>query len=349
MNETVSQVEYPFRRVLVTGGGGYIGSHICLALLRAQIDVVVLDNFCNSSPKALDRVQRIAGRSLLKYKADICDPSAVSKCFKRYKPDAVIHLAGLKAVSESRSVPLDYYRTNVEGTRNLLCNMSRYDCLTLVFSSSATVYGQSSNLPYHETHSVTPLTPYGRTKLISEHMIRDWSNSVSGSGVSILRYFNPVGADASGEIGEDPRGVPSNLLPYIAQVAVGRQPFLNVFGSDYATRDGTAERDYIHVSDLADIHIKALEFSKYNHAVEVFNAGTGQGFTVVEMLRAYERVNNCLIPHVFKGRRCGDVARSIAAVDKAKALLSWSASLTIEDMCRSVDVWQKNNPQGYVD
>lgn len=339
---------YPtFRRVLVTGGGGYIGTHVCLALLRAEVEVVVLDNFCNASPQALVRVQEIAGRSIEVVEADICDPVATAACFSRYRPDAVIHLAGLKSVNASMERPLDYYRTNIEGTLNLLRQMSLHGCRSLVFSSSATVYGEAVYLPYDEKHPVSPVNPYGRTKLFAEQMIHDWCSSVEGSGAVILRYFNPVGADASGRIGEEPRGLPDNLMPYIAQVATGRLPVLSVFGTDYPTRDGTAERDYIHVSDLADAHLSAASFAWCNPGTEIFNIGTGFGYTVLEMLHAYQRANDCYVAHLLTNRRSGDVACSLAAVDKAESMLGWKAFRAIDVMCTSCHAWQSHNPDGY--
>lgn len=336
-------------RVLVTGGGGYIGSHVCLALLRDDAEVVVLDNFCNSSPKALERVQTIAGRSLKVVEADVCDPISLNDCFAHNRPDAVVHLAGLKSVNASIDQPLDYYRTNLEGTLNLLRQMSRHRCRALVFSSSATVYGEAAYLPYDEVHPLAPVNPYGRTKMFAEHMIRDWTLSDPNFCAVILRYFNPVGADASGWIGEEPRGIPDNLMPYIAQVATGRLSELSVFGTDYPTRDGTAERDYIHVSDLADAHLSAVTFARGTSGAEVFNIGTGRGYTVLEMLNCYQRVTGCEVPHLLKPRRPGDVASSVAAVMKAERELGWTARRSIEEVCLSVQAWQSKNPHGYAE
>lgn len=336
-----------FRRVLVTGGGGYIGAHVCLALLRADLEVAVLDNFSNSSPLALRRVQEIAGRSIAVEEADICDPEATAECFVRHRPDVVIHLAGLKSVNASIQQPLEYYRTNVGGTLNLLMQMSRHNCNAMVFSSSATVYGEAVYLPFDEAHPVAPVNPYGRTKLFAEQLIRDWSASETASGAVILRYFNPVGADASGRIGEEPRGVPDNLMPYIAKVATGKLPVLNVFGTDYPTRDGTAERDYIHVSDLADAHLSAVAFVHNNLGTETFNVGTGRGCTVLELLNAYQDVNKCHVPQTLKPRRPGDIACSVAAVAKAENSLDWKAERTIDDACASTHFWQSWHPDGY--
>ena len=335
------------RRVLVTGGAGYIGTHVALALLRHGIEVVVLDNFVNSSPRAPDRVRDIAGRPLTVVRADLCDADATAACFAQHRPDAVIHLAGLKSVNGSIEQPLDYYRTNVAGTLTLLDQMARHDCRALVFSSSATVYGDAVYLPYDEAHPLAPVNPYGRTKLIAEQMIRDWIGTQPRAGAAILRYFNPVGADASGRIGEEPRGTPDNLMPYIAQVATGRLPILNIFGTDYPTRDGTAERDYIHVSDLAEAHVNAIAFAGTTPGAEIFNIGTGRGHTVLELVETYQRVNACPVPHRMMPRRPGDVACSVAAVDKAERVLGWKAARGTEDVCSSAHAWQTANPAGY--
>lgn len=333
--------------VLVTGGAGYIGTHVTLALLRRGAEVVVLDNFSNSSPGALDRVQDLAQRSLTIITADLCDPSSTEYCFSQHKPQAVVHLAGLKSVNRSIEQPIDYYRNNLLGTANLLEQMMRHDCHSLVFSSSATVYGEAVYLPYDEDHPIAPVNPYGRTKLFSEHLIRDWCRADPAKGATILRYFNPVGADASGQIGEEPNGVPDNLMPYIARVATGHLSILSVFGDDYPTRDGTAERDYIHVSDLAAAHLHAIEFANRNKGVETFNIGTGRGYTVLELLDAYQRANNCRIPYRIVPRRQGDVACSVAAVAKAAQRLGWIAALGIDDFCTTAHAWQTANPFGY--
>lgn len=339
---------YPnFGKVLVTGGGGYIGTHVCLALLRAGAEVMVIDNFSNSSPKGLDRVKDISGRSIIVEEADICDPVAIDACFARYRPDAVIHLAGLKSVNASIEQPLEYYRTNLEGTLNLLRQMSHHDCKTLVFSSSATVYGKAVYLPYDEDHPVAPVNPYGRTKLYAENAIHDWAVSLPSCGAVILRYFNPVGADASGRIGEEPRGVPDNLMPYIAQVASGKLPILHIFGTDYPTRDGTAERDFIHISDLAEAHLSALTYAQHHSGTEIFNVGTGRGHTVLELLHTYEFVAGMDINRVMKPRRPGDVPSSVAAVTKSQSKLNWEAKRTIQEACKSVHAWQLGNPSGY--
>jgi UDP-glucose 4-epimerase len=347
--EQTMRPSHAFGKILVTGGAGYIGTHVCLALLRAGAEVIVIDNFSNASPKALDRVQDIAGRSIVVVQADICDPVVTGACFAGHRPDAVIHLAGLKSVNASIEQPLEYYRTNVEGTLNLLRQMSLHGCRSLVFSSSATVYGEAVYLPYDEAHPVAPVNPYGRTKLFAEQAIRDWAASFSGCGAVILRYFNPVGADASGRIGEEPRGIPDNLMPYIAQVATGRLPVLRVFGTDYPTRDGTAERDYIHVSDLADAHLSAVNFSMNFTGSEIFNVGTGRGHTVLELLHEYQLANACKIPHVMNLRRPGDVACSVAAVEKAESALAWKAKRPIDEVCTSAHAWQLGNPNGYVE
>lgn len=333
--------------ILVTGGAGYIGTHVTLALLRRGAEVVVLDNFSNSSPRALDRVQELAQRPLTVLSQDLCDSSATAHCIAEYRPQAVVHLAGLKSVNKSVQQPVEYYRNNLLGTANLLEQMTRHGCHSLVFSSSATVYGEATYLPYDEDHPIAPVNPYGRTKHFAEHMIYDWCQADPAKGATILRYFNPVGADASGRIGEEQKGIPDNLMPYIARVATGSLPMLNVFGDDYPTRDGTAERDYIHVSDLAAAHLNAIEFAGRHKGVETFNIGTGHGYTVLEILEAYQRVNNCRIPYRFVPRRHGDVASSVAAVDKAVQRLGWVAALGLDDFCRSTHAWQTANPLGY--
>jgi len=334
-------------RILVTGGAGYIGSHTLLQLLRAQHEVVVFDNFSNSSPEALRRVKQLANADFGLCEGDIQDASALEAAFAEARPEAVIHFAGLKAVGESCVQPLDYYAQNVAGTIALLKVMQRHDCRRIAFSSSATVYGEAIYLPYDEGHPIQPESPYGRTKAFIEHIIRDWTTSWPEASAVLLRYFNPVGADASGRIGEDPNGIPNNLVPYIAQVAVGRLEQLGVFGDDYDTRDGTGERDYIHVEDLARAHLAAIEYAAGTTGCEAINVGTGRGTTVLEMVTAFEKASGRPIPYKVGPRRDGDVPRMSASVDKAQALLGWRAQLGVDQMCASTWAWQSENPSGY--
>ena len=335
-------------RILVTGGAGYIGSHTLLQLLREQHDVLVFDNFSNSSPEALKRVKQLANADFEVCEGDIQDSVRLSDAFGAFKPEAVIHFAGLKAVGESNEKPLEYYAQNVSGSIELLKVMERHGCKRIVFSSSATVYGEAKYLPYDEQHPLQPTNPYGRTKHFIEEIIRDWTASYKKASAVLLRYFNPVGADASGRIGEDPNDIPNNLVPYISQVAVGRLKHLNVFGNDYDTRDGTGERDYIHVEDLARAHLAAINFTGENTGCEAINIGTGQGATVLEMVNAFEKASRRSVPFMIGPRRDGDVARSLAAVGKAEKLLGWKAQLNIDDMCRTTWAWQSANPNGYV-
>lgn len=334
-------------RILVTGGAGYIGSHTVLQLLRSQHDVLVYDNFSNSSPEALRRVKQLGNADVGVCEGDIRDATGLDAAFTDFKPEAVIHFAGLKAVGESSEKPLGYYSQNVSGSIALLETMQRHDCPNIVFSSSATVYGEARYLPYDEDHPLQATNPYGRTKYFVEEIIRDWVGSWSGASAVLLRYFNPVGADASGRIGEDPNGIPNNLVPYIAQVAAGRLAQLSVYGDDYDTRDGTGERDYIHVDDLARAHLAAIDFAASRTGCEAINIGTGRGATVLEMVSAFEKASGRDIPYKIVARRNGDVARSLAGVTKAQRLLGWTAERDIDDMCRTTWHWQSNNPQGF--
>lgn len=334
-------------KILVTGGAGYIGSHTLLQLLREQHEILVFDNYSNSSFEALKRVKQLAHAEFEICEADIQDADKLREAFGDFKPEAVIHFAGLKAVGESVEKPLEYYAQNVSGSIELLKAMQKHDCRQIVFSSSATVYGEAKYLPYDEHHPLQPTNPYGRTKYFIEEIIRDWAASWPEASAVLLRYFNPVGADASGQIGEDPNGVPNNLVPYISQVAVGRLQQLNVWGDDYETRDGTGERDYIHVEDLARAHLAAIEFSSTFTGCEAINVGTGRGATVIEMVKAFEQVSGCAVPYKISPRRDGDVARSLAAVDKAQRLLGWQAKFDIHDMCKTTWNWQSTNPGGY--
>jgi UDP-glucose 4-epimerase len=334
-------------RVLVTGGAGYIGSHTLLQLLGAGHDVCVFDNFANSSPEALARVRQLTNRDFASIAGDIRSADALDAAMAAFRPDAVIHFAGLKAVGESTEKPLLYYDNNVVGSAQLLAAMDRAGCRKIVFSSSATVYGDPHYLPLDEEHPIGPTNPYGRTKAMIEEMIRDWSAASPEASAVMLRYFNPVGAHESGRIGEDPQGVPNNLMPYVAQVAVGRRAALSIYGDDYATRDGTGERDYIHVVDLAVAHMAALEYAVGMTGCEAINIGTGAGTTVKELVAAYARAAGRPIAAHVTARRAGDVAASYAATEKARTLLGWTASLDIDAMCGSSWHWQSSNPDGY--
>lgn len=334
-------------RILVTGGAGYIGSHTLLELLGVQHDICVLDNYSNSSPEALSRVRLLTNTNFLEIKADIRDDDALAKTFQDFQPEAVIHFAGLKAVGESGKVPLTYYENNIHGSLSLLKAMEAVNCRRIVFSSSATVYGEPQYLPYDEAHSCAPTNPYGRTKYFVEEILKDWATSNSKNSAVLLRYFNPVGAHSSGSIGEDPNGIPNNLMPFVSQVAVGQRDQLNVFGGDYDTRDGTGLRDYIHVSDLASAHVAAVNYSAAHTGVEAFNIGTGKGATVLEVVKAFEEASAQDIPYVISPRRLGDIAASVADPKKAHELLGWKAKLTLKDMCQSTWKWQSQNPEGY--
>lgn len=335
-------------KVFVTGGAGYIGSHTLVELLKQQNEVCVFDNYSNSSPEALARVRQLANADLEQVEGDVRDQSALTRAMSAFRPDAVVHFAGLKAVGESNAQPLKYYEHNVQGSIALLSAMNIVGCRRIVFSSSATVYGEALYLPFDEAHSISPTNPYGRTKFFTEEIIRDWAKSDSNTSAVILRYFNPVGAHDSGRIGEDPNDTPNNLMPFISQVAIGRRPELSIFGKDYDTRDGTGERDYIHVTDLARAHLAALGYSMQNNGCETINVGTGTGVTVLEMVREFERASGQEINYRIVDRRQGDVASSVASVKKASEFLGWKAALGIEDMCRSTWKWQSENPDGYL-
>lgn len=332
--------------VLVTGGAGYIGSHTCLELLKAGYHVIVVDNLCNSKEESLKRVQKLAASSLEFHKVDLLDPEALETVFAQSAVDAVIHFAGLKAVGESVSIPLRYYYNNITGTLILCDVMSRHNVNNIVFSSSATVYGNPQTVPITEDFSLGATNPYGRTKWMIEEILRDVAAAWNWS-VALLRYFNPVGAHESGQIGEDPNGIPNNLVPYIAQVAVGRLPELAVFGNDYPTRDGTGIRDYIHVVDLALGHLAALDKLATNSGVVTYNLGTGRGYSVLEVMAAFERACGKKIPYRVVGRRPGDIATSYADPSKAENELGWSTERGIDEMCADVWRWQSANPNGY--
>lgn len=334
-------------KIFVTGGASYIGSHTLVALLAAGHEVCVFGNYCSSSPIALDRVRQFTNRDLTAIEADICDSDALTRGVTDFAPDAVIHFAGLKAVGESNDIPLRYYQTNVTGTMNLLAAMDAAGCRRIVFSSSANVYGEPHYLPFDEDHPIAPTNPYGRTKAMAEGVIRDWTTATPGASSVLLRYFNPVGAHESGRIGEDPRDIPNNLMPFVALVAVGRREKLSIFGDDYDTRDGTGERDYIHVVDLAAAHLAALEYAARAEGCEAINVGTGTGITVKELVAAYERACGHSIAFDIAPRRQGDVAISYAATDNAERLLNWRTALDLDAMCASSWRWQSDNPQGY--
>ncbi|MDO9164774.1 MAG: UDP-glucose 4-epimerase GalE [Rhodoferax sp.] len=333
--------------IFVTGGAGYIGSHTCVELLNAGHDVTVFDNFCNSQPEALARVQRITGKKPTLVQGDIRDSAALVAALRHSGASAVVHFAGLKAVGESVQQPLAYYDNNVVGTVRLLEAMMACDVKTLVFSSSATVYGDPQRLPLTEDHPLSATNPYGQTKLVIEDMLRDLYRSDPSWHIGILRYFNPVGAHASGLIGEDPQGTPNNLLPFVAQVAVGRRAFLNIWGSDYATPDGTGVRDYIHVVDLALGHLKALERLQRQAQCLAVNLGTGVGYSVLEMVRAFEKASSKPVPYIVAPRRTGDIAACYADPARALALLGWRAERGLEVMCADAWRWQSANPNGY--
>ena len=334
--------------VLLTGGAGYIGSHTAVELLSAGHDVIIADNYANSSPIVAQRITRITGKPVKCYEADAADPAALERIFQENAIDSVIHFAGLKAVGESVRLPLDYYRNNLDSTLALLAAMEAHGVRQLIFSSSATVYGRHAALPYREDAETGPCTnPYGWTKLFIEQIIRDYAAAHPDFSVVLLRYFNPVGAHESGLMGEDPRDIPNNLMPYIARVAVGTLPYLNVFGNDYPTPDGTGVRDYIHVTDLATGHMAALDYAASHTGVEVFNLGTGTGYSVLDMVHAFSRACGRDIPYCIAPRRSGDIAACYADVTKAKEILGWRAKLDIDDMCRSAWNWQSHNPNGY--
>jgi len=334
--------------ILVTGGAGYIGSHICVELLNAGEDVVVLDNFCNSNPTSLDRVQKICGRSLIVVEGDIRDQAAIESVLIEHGCTAVLHFAGLKSVQDSVARPLEYYDYNVIGSHRLLRAMQNSGVYKLIFSSSATVYGTPQFLPYTEDHPLGATTPYGQTKLVVEDMLRGLSVSDPEWSIGILRYFNPAGAHESGLIGEDPKGIPNNLVPFVAQVAMGRRERLNIWGADYDTPDGTGIRDYIHVMDLAAGHLAALRLLD-NPKCFAVNLGTGTGSSVLEVVKAFEKASGTSIPYDVKPRRAGDIDSYYAATACASELMGWKATRSLEKMCVDHWRWQSNNPHGYND
>jgi len=333
--------------ILVTGGAGYIGSHACVELLNEGYDIVVLDNLSNSKIASLDRIKEITGRDFTFYEVDLLDREGVQTVFRENKIEAVIHFAGLKAVGESVSIPLHYYHNNITGTLVLCDVMEEFGVYNMVFSSSATVYGTQEQVPLTEELPLQATNPYGRTKLMIEEILRDLYNSNSKWSIALLRYFNPIGAHPSGLIGEDPNGIPNNLVPYITQVAVGKLPELKVFGNDYATIDGTGVRDYIHVVDLAIGHLKALNKVLSGTGVHAYNLGTGSGYSVMEMIKAFEEVAGREIRYQVTNRRPGDIGVSYADPTKAKEELNWVAGKGLLEMCVDSWRWQSANPNGY--
>ena len=323
-------------KVLVTGGAGYIATHTDVCLLNAGYDVVAVDNFSNSSYESIENVEKITGKKVIFYEGDVCDKAVLENIFSEHKIDAVIHFAGLKAVGESCAKPLLYYRNNLDSTLTLLETMVKYDVKRFVFSSSATVYGTPERLPLDEECSLSTTNPYGATKLMIENILRDVYAADHGFHILLLRYFNPVGAHESGLIGEDPKGIPNNLMPYVAKVAHGELPYLNVFGNDYPTPDGTGVRDYIHVMDLAEGHLAALEHID-SYGVEAINLGTGVGYSVLDMVKAFEKASGRPVPYKIAPRRPGDIAACYASPEKAARELNWRAKRNLEDMCR--DLW----------
>lgn len=337
-------------RILVTGGAGYIGSHTCIELLNAGYEVVVLDNLYNSSEKALERVKQITGKDLTFYEADILDKEALEKIFEKEQIDGVIHFAGLKAVGESVAKPLEYYHNNMTGTFNLCDVMRKHGCKNIIFSSSATVYGDPAFIPITEECPKGKITnPYGQTKGMLEQVLTDLWVADHEWNVVLLRYFNPIGAHESGLIGEDPKGIPNNLVPYIAQVAVGKLECLGVFGNDYDTPDGTGVRDYIHVVDLAKGHVKAMKKLEPGSGVSIYNLGTGNGYSVLQVVKAFEKACGKEIKYAIKPRRAGDIATCYCDASKAKRELGWEAEKGIEEMCADSWRWQSMNPNGYND
>lgn len=336
--------------ILVTGGTGYIGSHTVIELLKQGLEVIVVDNFYNSKPVVIDRIKELSGKDFTFYEADILDQKALSKIFEKHEIESVIHFAGYKAVGESVAKPLAYYHNNIEGTRSLLEVMMAHQVKDIVFSSSATVYGLHNPSPLLEDMPAeTANSPYGYTKVVNEHMLQDLAVADSEWSITLLRYFNPIGAHESGKIGEDPQGIPNNLMPFITQVAIGKRDQLTVFGDDYDTHDGTGVRDYIHVVDLALGHIKALERNQVEKGVKIYNLGTGIGYSVLDLINTFKEVNQVEIPYQISERRPGDVATCFADAQKAKAELDWQASKNLEDMCRDSWRWQSQNPNGFGD
>lgn len=337
-------------KILVTGGAGYIGSHTCVNLLENNYEVVIVDNLYNSNEKVVDRITQITGKKPAFYNVDLLDKEALDDVFEKEKIDAVIHFAGLKAVGESVEKPIEYYHNNITGTLHLVDCMRNHDVKNIIFSSSATVYGDPAFIPItEECPKGSPTNPYGWTKWMLEQILTDLHTADNSWNVILLRYFNPIGAHKSGLIGEDPKGIPNNLVPYVAQVAVGKRECLGVFGDDYKTHDGTGVRDYVHVVDLADGHVKALEKIKENCGVKIYNLGTGKGSSVLDVVHAYEKACGKKIPYEIKPRRTGDLDELYSQCDKAKNELHWTAKYDLNDMCADSWKWQSMNPNGYND
>ena len=334
-------------KILVTGGAGYIGSHTCIELLNAGYEIVVLDNLDNSCEKSLDVVKKITGKDFPFYEVDLLDYEATNQVFEEHKFDSVIHFAGLKAVGESTKIPIRYYHNNITGTLNLVDIMQKHDVYNLVFSSSATVYGMPKTVPITEDFPTSTTNPYGSTKLMIENILKDVYASNDKWSITLLRYFNPIGAHKSGELGEDPKGIPNNLLPYVAQVAVGKLEYIHVFGNDYDTHDGTGVRDYIHVVDLALGHLQAIKHRTNVSGVHTYNLGTGNGYSVLDVIKAFEKACGKELPYKIEERRPGDIAECFANPAKAKAELNWTATREITEMCEDAWRWQSNNPNGF--
>ncbi len=333
--------------ILCTGGAGYIGSHTCVELLNAGHEVVIADNLYNSNVHVLERIEEITGKKVRFYEADVTDAAAVAPIFEENKIDAIIHFAAYKAVGESVAKPVEYYRNNLDCTLTMLEAMKKYDVRRFIFSSSATVYGIPDHMPLDETMPTSATNPYGWTKYMNERILTDAAKANPEWSIVLLRYFNPIGAHETGRIGEMPNGIPNNLFPYILQVALGKLPYLHVYGNDYNTKDGTGVRDYIHVVDLAKGHVLAAEYAQTHTGTEVINLGTGHGYSVLEIIKTFEKVNGIEIPYKIEARRAGDIAECYADASKAKKLLGWTATREIDDMCRDGWRWQKNNPNGY--
>jgi UDP-glucose 4-epimerase len=334
-------------KILLTGGAGYIGSHTCVALLCAGFEVVILDNFCNSQPEVMRRIESLTGKAPTLVRGDVCDAAVLQALFSAHKIAAVVHFAALKAVGESVLQPLAYYANNLVGMVSLLQAMRVADCYSLVYSSSATVYGQPQVVPITEMHPLGHTSPYGHTKLVGEEMLGALARAEPAWRFAVLRYFNPVGAHPSGQMGEDPAGPPNNLMPYVAQVAVGQRPSLNVYGNSYPTADGTGIRDYIHVMDLAEGHVAALQKLLAQIGSFTVNLGTGRGYSVLQVVKAFEAASGRLVPYQIHPRRAGDVASCYSDPSLAKQLLGWEAQLTLDDMCADTWRWQSQNPYGY--
>lgn len=335
-------------KILLTGGAGYIGSHTAIELMKAGYEIVICDDFSNSKPEAVKRIREISGKDFAFYRVNVCDKKALEEVFEKEEISSVIHFAGFKAVGESVAKPLEYYKNNLDSTLTLLEVMKEHGVKNIIFSSSATVYGAPDEVPIKETAAVGRCTnPYGWTKYMIERILEGVCVADKSFSAVLLRYFNPVGAHSSGRIGEDPQGIPNNLMPYVSQVAVGKLKEVSVYGNDYPTKDGTGVRDYIHVVDLAKGHVAAVKYIENHDGLEVFNLGTSVGYSVLDIINSFEKANGVKIPYRFTARRAGDIAECFADATKAREILGWQATLGIEDMCRDSWNWQKNNPNGY--